>query len=79
MRFEHVLRRFAHKLMSLYSVNLYEVCNYYAKSIYNIYTFLIMVLVDVIDSECNISIYVVFKTNKWPSDKIDKEITDKVV
>ena len=78
MRFEHVLRRFAHKLMSLYSVNLYEVCNYYAKSIYNIYTFFIMVF-RLIDSECNISIYDVFKTNKWPSDKIDKEITDKVV
>ena len=78
MRFEHVLRRFAHKLMSLYSVNLYEVCNYYAKSIYNIHTFFIMVF-RLIDSECNISIYDVFKTNKWPSDKIDKEITDKVV
>ena len=78
MRFEHVLRRFAHKLMSLYSVNLYEVCNYYAKSIYNIYTFLIMVF-RFIDSECNISICDILKTNKWPSDKIDKEITDKVV
>ena len=74
MRFEHVLRRFAHKLMSLYSVNLYEVCNYYAKSIYNIYTFFRF-----IDSECNISICDILKTNKWPSDKIDKEITDKVV
>ena len=78
MRFEHVLRRFAHKLMSLYSVNLYDVCNYYAESIYNIYIFSIMVF-RLIDSECNISIYDVFKTNKWPSDKIDKEITDKVV
>ena len=78
MRFEHVLRRFAHKLMSLYSVNLYEVCNYYAKSIYSIYIFFLMIF-RFIDSGCNISIYDVFKTNKWPSDKIDKEITDKVV
>ena len=78
MRFEHVLRRFAHKLMSLYSVNLYEVCNYYAKSIYSIYIFFLMIF-RFIDSECNISIYDVFKANKWPSDKIDKEITDKVV